>query len=229
MSKDRFRKIKLYGTAYEDLKLSGESFLANDDISSLVSEDDIHCAKINVERLMECVMEELLIDWRNDPNTQGTPKRYAKMLVEEAMRGRFYGPPRTTTFPNTKKLDEMYTTGPITVNSMCSHHLVPIVGRAWIGVIPGDNVIGLSKFNRIVEWVCRRPQIQEELVVQIADALESRLSSPRGLAVVVEATHMCMTWRGVEESSQAVMRTNVMRGRFMESDAARAEFFAAVK
>lgn len=227
--KPRIQKVALYGNKYQELKDSGVSFLANDEISHLLLPEDISNARNNVEKLMELVMEELLIDWRKDPNTQGTPKRYAKMLIDEAMRGRFTPAPRATSFPNTRALDEMYTTGPITINSMCSHHLVPIVGRAWIGVIPGKHVIGLSKFNRIVEWVCRRPQIQEELVVQIADALESRLSSPRGLAVVVEATHMCMTWRGVEESSQAVMRTNVMRGRFLESAAARAEFFAAVK
>lgn len=202
---------------------------ANENVAAFVTKGDLADMRSNVELLMEQVLEELLIDWRNDPNTKGTPKRYAKMLVDEAMRGRFEPPPVCTAFPNTRKLDEMYTTGPITLNSMCSHHLVPITGRAWVGVIPGETVIGLSKFNRLVQWICRRPQIQEEMVVQVADALELRLAQPKGLAVVIEATHMCMTWRGVEESSDAVMRTSVVRGKFREDAAARAEFFAAVK
>lgn len=217
------------GEVFRGLKAAGVPMLANDNISAFIGDDAIINARANVEKLMEQVLEELLIDWRSDPNTRGTPKRYAKMLVNEVMRGRFEPPPVCTVFPNTRNLDEMYTTGPITLNSMCSHHLVPITGRAWVGVIPGAKVIGLSKFNRLIQWVCRRPQIQEEMVVQVADALELRLEEPKGLAVVIEATHMCMTWRGVEEHTDAVMRTNVMRGRFLEDAAARAEFFAAVK
>lgn len=226
---NRYFEVPLVGETFKRLQAAGVPMLANDNISLHVVKADIAAARSNVELLMEQVLEELLIDWRNDPNTQGTPKRFAKMLVDEVMRGRFLPPPACTVFPNTRKLDEMYTTGPITLNSMCSHHLVPITGRAWIGVIPGDTVIGLSKFNRLVQWVCRRPQIQEEMVVQVADELELRLANPKGLAVVIEATHMCMTWRGVEEHTDAVMRTNVMRGRFLEDAAARAEFFAAVK
>lgn len=225
----RYLELPLQGDAFKRLRNTGVSMRANDQVGAFLTKADVSNIRGNVELLMEQVLEELLIDWRDDPNTKGTPKRYAKMLVDEAMRGRFESAPVCTAFPNTRKLDEMYTTGPITVNSMCSHHLVPIVGRAWVGVIPGDTVIGLSKFNRLIQWVCRRPQIQEEMVVQVADELEVRLAQPKGLAVVIEATHMCMTWRGVEEHSAAVMRTNVVRGRFLEDAAARAEFFAAVK
>lgn len=225
----RYFEVPMLGEAFKRLQAIGVPMMANENISAWITKQELAFARQNVELLMEQVLEELLIDWRNDPNTKGTPKRFAKMLVDEVMRGRFAAPPECTVFPNTRHLDEMYTTGPITVNSMCSHHLVPIVGKAWVGVIPGNKVIGLSKFNRIVEWVCRRPQIQEEMVVQVADALQVRLEEPKGLAVVIEASHMCMTWRGVEEPGSAVMRTNVLRGRFREDAAARAEFFAAVK
>lgn len=223
------RRISEQSEAWRRLYHTGVPFKANDNIAGFIDADDIAEMKDKVEVLIGLTLDALLIDHNNDPNSRGTPKRFAKMLVDEAMRGRYYQCPPVTTFPNTRKLDEMYTTGPITLNSMCSHHLVPIIGKAWIGVVPGDRVIGLSKFNRVVEWVARRPQIQEELVVQIADELWQRLEQPRGLAVVIEATHLCMTWRGVEESVAAVMRTNVVRGCFREDAAARAEFFASVK
>ena len=119
-------------------------------------------------------------------------------------------------------------TGPITVRSMCSHHLVPIVGRAWVGVVPGpDSVIGLSKFNRLVDWVFARPQIQEEATVQLADIIEQRCK-PLGLAVIVKATHMCMTWRGVRESDEATMTTSVVRGVLRDKPEARAELFSLI-
>lgn len=214
---------------YGDLRRRNIPMRANDNVSDHITPERLEAIRSRVSSLVGLVLEELLIDWRNDTNMSDTPRRYSKMLVEEVMSGRYLPAPPVTSFPNTKKLDEMYTTGPITVRSMCSHHMVPIVGKAWIGVIPGERVIGLSKFNRLVEWICRRPQIQEEMVVQVADELEKHLAQPKGLAVVIEASHMCMTWRGVEEADAAVMRTNVVRGRFRESDAARAEFFSSIK
>lgn len=178
---------------------------------------------------VQAMLKELFIDVVNDHNTAGTAHRVAKMYVTEIMRGRFTPPPDITAFPNKLNLDELYTTGPITVRSLCSHHLAPIMGKAWIGVIPGeDSVIGLSKFNRLVDWIFARPQIQEEATIQLADAIMAA-AKPKGLAVVVKAQHLCMTWRGVRENPDAVMTTSVMRGALMDNPAARAEFFSLIK
>jgi GTP cyclohydrolase I len=182
-----------------------------------------------VAEAVQHLMKTLYIDAPSDHNTRATALRVAKMYVTEVMKGRFLPQPDITAFPNALQLDELYTTGPITVRSMCSHHLVPIIGKAWIGIIPGeDSVIGLSKFNRLVDWVFSRPQIQEEATVQLADILMEK-AKPKGLAVVVKATHLCMTWRGVRESDEAVMTTSVVRGALKESAAARAEFFSLIR
>lgn len=159
-----------------------------------------------------------------DHNTEDTPRRVAKLYVDEVFRGRYYPPPRVASFPNVTELDQLYVVGPITVRSACSHHLVPILGQAWVGVIPSDRVVGLSKIARITEWVMARPQIQEEAVNQLADALEEALF-PRGLGVVVSAEHLCMTWRGVRDPGVR-MTTAVMRGLLLKEPAARAEFLA---
>lgn len=183
--------------------------------------------RANVETATRALLEALRIDWRNDPNTQETPARVARMLVDETQRGRFHPRPKITTFPNTRSLDELYTVGPITVRSTCSHHLVPILGSAWVGVIPGDTLIGLSKFNRLVEWVMARPQIQEEAAVMLADEIED-LIQPLGLAVVVKAEHMCMTWRGVRDSGSKMV-TSIMRGALRKNPESRSEFMEAIK
>jgi GTP cyclohydrolase I len=209
------------------LRSAGVPFLANDNISGYITPTEMKLLRQELARRAEYFLQGLVIDTANDHNTSGTAGRIAKMYLEEVFKGRYTAPPVITDFPNAKGLDEMYMTGPITIRSACSHHFVPIVGRCWIGIIPGDRVIGLSKFNRIVDWVASRPQIQEELVMQIADYLDEKMA-PRGLAVVVEATHMCMTWRGVREGMEAKMTTNVMRGAFRDKPEARAELMAMV-
>jgi GTP cyclohydrolase I len=149
------------------------------------------------------------------------------MYLREVFKGRYQPRPPVTDFPNAKALDEVYTVGPITVRSACSHHLVPIMGQAWIGVIPSERVIGLSKFNRLTEWVMSRPQIQEEAAIQLADEIEA-LIQPKALAVVLRAQHLCMTWRGVRES-QTSMTTSIMRGIFRDKPEAREEFLSIIK
>lgn len=211
----------------ERLQQCGAPFLANDNIAEYVTPEEMVQLKKELTARADHFLRGLIIDIGNDHNTEGTAGRIAKMYLEEVFKGRYTKPPVITDFPNAKGLDEMYMTGPITLRSACSHHFVPIVGKCWIGIIPGDRVIGLSKFNRIVEWVSSRPQIQEELVMQIADYLEEKMA-PKGLAVVVEATHMCMTWRGVREGMEAKMTTNVMRGAFRNKPETRAEFMAMV-
>lgn len=207
------------------LRELGVPFLANDNIADHVTAEELDLIQEELEGRAEYFLDGLIIDLQNDHNTRGTAKRIAKMYMKEVFKGRYLKAPIITDFPNAKGLDEMYMTGPITVRSACSHHFAPIVGKCWIGIVPGDRVIGLSKFNRIVEWVASRPQIQEELVIQIADFIEAQIA-PKGLAVVVEATHMCMTWRGVREPMEAKMTTSVMRGAFRDKPEARAEFMA---
>lgn len=224
---ERSEDDTIVGTLTNRIKAAGAPFHANDNISAFIQPGEMALLQDELQRRAEYLLEGLLVDVKNDHNTVGTAKRIAKMYLHEVFKGRYQPAPQVTDFPNAKGLDEMYMTGPITIRSACSHHFVPIVGRCWIGIVPGDRVIGLSKFNRIVEWIAARPQIQEELVMQIADYIEEQIA-PKGLAVVVEATHLCMTWRGVKEPMEAKMTTNVMRGSFRDKPEARAEFMALV-
>ena len=208
--------------------ISGKgTYLANDNISEYVTEKDLEMLQEEVAFNMEGVLQSLVIDTENDHNTKETAQRIAKMFIREVFKGRYLPMPKVTDFPNAKQLNEIYTLGPITIRSACSHHMVPITGRAWIGILPSDRVIGISKFVRLTEWVMARPQIQEEATVQLADIIESMIK-PQGLAVVVEATHNCMTWRGVRESDTK-MTTSVMRGVFLDKPECRAEFFRLIK
>ncbi len=175
-----------------------------------------------VQEKMEAVLQSLVIDTVNDHNTQETAKRVAKMYIRETFAGRYNPMPRITTFPNLG-YQSMYTSGPISVKSTCAHHLQNIVGKAYIGIIPNDEVIGLSKFNRIVHHIAERPQIQEEMTSQIADALVEFAKTPN-IAVVVKAEHMCMTHRGVKEH-ESDMTTAIMRGAFFDDPAAKQEFY----
>ncbi len=166
---------------------------------------------------------------RNDPNSRHTPRRLARMWVGELFRGRFEAAPKFTVFPNRKKVDELIIVKGIKVMSVCSHHWQPITGRCYIGYIPGDYVLGLSKFSRIVDWFARRGQIQEELGEQIADYLEE-LIRPRALGVVIDSRHYCMISRGVagdEDNSFTV--TSVMRGLLLKDLNLRNEFLKLIK
>jgi GTP cyclohydrolase I len=206
---------------------AGASFHANDNISAYLEEGELSDLQDEVEVAVANLLDNLIIDTGNDHNTCETAKRVAKMLLHETYKGRYIGRPKVTDFPNVKSMDETYIVGPIDIRSTCSHHLVPITGQAWVGVIPGSRVIGLSKFSRIIEWIMARPQIQEEATMQLADELEE-LIKPRALGVVLKAQHMCMTWRGVR-NSETVMTTMAMRGIFGSDHAARAEFLRMIE
>lgn len=218
----------IVGTLRNRLRVEKVPFLANDNISTHISPAELRLLQTEVEYRVQHLLDALLIDTDSDHNTRDTSKRVAKMFMQESFYGRFHPMPKLTSFPNAKALDELYTTGPITVRSTCSHHLAPIHGKCWIGVVPGDRVIGLSKFNRLVDWVMSRPQIQEEAAVMLADLFET-LIQPKGLAVVIKATHMCMTHRGVREHPDAIMTTSVMRGVLRDKPEARAEFLELIK
>ena len=201
---------------------SGENFRCNTNISKFIETDEIDLLQKEVEGKFEEVLQSLVIDTENDHNTQETAKRVAKMFIKEIFAGRYVPAPRITAFPNLG-YQSMYTSGPISVKSTCAHHFQNIVGRAYIGIIPRDEVIGLSKFNRIVHHIAERPQIQEEMTSQIADALVEFAKTPN-IAVVVKAEHMCMTHRGVKEH-ESDMTTAIMRGAFFDDGAAKQEFY----
>ena len=201
-------------------------FHANDNIAEFVREGELTELKAEVQAKLQEVLRTLVIDTESDHNTNETAKRVAKMYVEEVFRGRFHPMPSVTEFPNAERLNELMIVGPITVRSACSHHLCPILGRVWIGVLPNEhsNLIGLSKYARVCEWVMSRPQIQEEAVVMLADALQERVK-PDGMAIVMEADHFCMHWRGVKDSATA-MTSSVMRGAFLNNPTLRREFLS---
>ena len=202
-------------------------WFANDNISEVIySEDELESLVDEVADKFQQVLHSLVIDTTNDHNTQDTARRVAKMFIKETFRGRYANPPKVTAFPNVGNYDELYVTGPISIRSTCAHHFQNIVGRCYIGVFPGRNVIGLSKFNRITDWIASRPQIQEEMTIQIADAIE-RETEADGVAVLMQAEHHCMTHRGVKEH-ESDMTTSVMRGAFRKDPSLKQEFFNIV-
>jgi GTP cyclohydrolase IA len=205
---------------------AGERHHANDNISAFMREGELAELKAEVQAKMQEVLRALVIDTVSDHNTQQTARRVAKMYVDEVFGGRYRAAPTVTEFPNAARLNELLIVGPITVRSACSHHLCPIIGKVWIGVMPkqGSNLIGLSKYARMTEWVMSRPQIQEEAVVMLANELESRMK-PEGLAIVMEADHFCMHWRGVKDN-QSAMVNSVMRGAFLKDGNLRREFLS---
>lgn len=200
--------------------------LACENISKILDEQKISTMQADVELAVQQLLKALKIDTTNDPNTLETAKRVAKMYVREVFWGRYAEMPKVTTFPNTNNLNELFTVGPITVRSACSHHLVPFIGYVWVGVIPGEKLLGLSKFARITQWVMARPHIQEEAVQMLADTLEEFIE-PKGLAVVMKAKHLCMSWRGVQED-QAEMTSSIVRG-LLKNHEPRSEFFNLIK
>ena len=229
------------------LSTYGVKLAANDNLHSQIEElvlregpeiQDCTLADIlNTDRLeaevckaCENLLDALLIDWRHDHNTKETPQRMARMYVREVFKGRYTPMPEITAFPNVKNVDQIYTIGPATIRSACSHHVVPMMGQAWIGVLPENKdgkVLGLSKFVRLADWIFSRPQIQEEAIEMLSDVVWEALQ-PRGLAIVVRASHMCMTWRGVRETDTSMI-TSSMRGVFKEDGVARSEFFNLIK
>ncbi len=212
----------------ERIKLSRQRFHANDNIAAFLEPGDLEALIDEVTDKMKGVLESLVIDTESDHNTQDTARRVAKMYLTEIFRGRYMSAPALTEFPNIERLNELMIVGPITVRSACSHHLCPIMGRLWIGLMPNEhsNLIGLSKYARLAEWVMSRPQIQEEAITQMAELLIRRVS-PDGLAVVMEADHFCMHWRGVKDS-ETKMINSVMRGSFLKDAALRREFLSLI-
>ncbi len=211
----------------ERIKSDGGSFLANDNISEYIKPGELIELGVEVADRVRDLLHTLVIDVENDHNTRETAERVSRMYINEVFKGRYHEQPKVTSFPNAKKLDEIYTVGPMTVRSACSHHFVPIIGNVWIGIKPGSRVIGLSKFSRVADWVFSRPHIQEEAVMILADEIE-KLCEPQGLGIIIKAEHYCMKLRGVKEP-QCSMVNSVVRGDFRHDASLKQEFFELVR
>ncbi|MDE2604867.1 MAG: GTP cyclohydrolase I [Burkholderiales bacterium] len=212
----------------ERLQAARKRFHSNDNIADFIEPGELDLLLDEVEVKMQAVLDSMVIDTASDHNTANTARRVAKMYLNEVFRGRYVKAPAITEFPNAERLNELMIVGPITVRSACSHHLCPVIGKLWIGVLPNEhtNVIGLSKYARLAEWIMGRPQIQEEAVVQLADLIMDR-TQPDGLAIVMEASHYCMAWRGVKDLDSKMINS-VMRGAFLKDANLRREFLALI-
>ena len=212
----------------ERLNAARRRFHANDNIAEFIQPGELERLLDEVEAKMQGVLDSMVIDTAGDHNTQATARRVAKMYLNEVFKGRYVQPPAITEFPNAEHLNELMIVGPVTVRSACSHHFCPVIGKIWIGVLPNEhtNVIGLSKYARLVDWVMGRPQIQEEAVVQLADLIMEK-TQPDGLAIVMEASHFCMSWRGVREMDSKMINS-VMRGVFLTNPTLRREFLSLI-
>lgn len=212
----------------ERLRVARQRFHSNDNIADFIRPGELDALLDEVTDKMQGVLDSMVIDTENDHNTGNTARRVAKMYLKEVFAGRYVKAPAITEFPNAEHLNELMIVGPITVRSACSHHLCPVIGQVWIGVMPNEhtNVIGLSKYARLAEWIMGRPQIQEEAVVQLADLIQEK-TQPDGLAIVMEASHFCMGWRGVKDMDSKMINS-VMRGVFLKDTNLRREFLSLI-
>ena len=201
---------------------AGARFHSNDNIADYIEDGELEALVDEVAAEFQGVLESLVIDTEHDHNTQDTARRVAKMFIKETFSGRYKPVPKVTAFPN-MGYKSLYATGPISIRSTCAHHFQNIVGKCWVGIVPESEVIGLSKFNRIVHHICERPQIQEEMTTQIADALQ-KYAKTQNIAVLVKAEHHCMTHRGVKEH-ESDMTTSIMLGAFDTHPPLKKEFF----
>jgi GTP cyclohydrolase I len=206
----------------------GKRFFAGDNINEYIVESDKELLIEEATKAFENVLDVLLIDRQNDPNSKGTARRLAKMYFNEIMAGRYDSRPDVTSFPN--EGDDSYK-GMLVVRSelrsMCSHHHQPVNGVAYIGIIPNGRVIGLSKYTRIAQWCARRGTLQEELCNLIAREIEKATGSPN-VGVYIQATHGCCENRGVMAHS-SLTQTTVLKGAFNTDMGTKKEFFDNIK
>jgi GTP cyclohydrolase I len=212
----------------EQMHADGKRYWAGDNISSYVTNEDKDHLIDEATEAFEQVLDTLLIDRATDPNSQGTARRLAKMYYNELMAGRYDPTPNATAFPN--DTDGAYD-GMLVVRSelksVCSHHHQPVTGVAYIGIIAGPKLIGLSKYTRIAQWCARRGTLQEELCMDIAREIEFATGS-KDVAVYIQATHGCCENRGIMAHS-SLTQTTVLRGAFKDDQSTKKEFFDNIK
>ena len=208
----------------EQMRNGGKRFWAGDNISEYVTEENKNQLIDEATVAFEGVLDALLIDRENDPNSKGTARRLAKMYYNEIMAGRYDPAPEATAFPNDSQ--DRYA-GMLVVRSelrsMCSHHHQPVSGVAYIGIIAANKLIGLSKYTRIAQWCARRGTLQEELCNDVAREIMKATDS-KDVAVYIQATHGCCENRGIMAHS-SLTQTTVLNGMFLTDDAAKKEFF----
>ena len=210
------------------MKTDGKRFWAGDNISDYLEEDDKEILIKEATVAFEQVLDTLLIDRENDPNSQGTARRLAKMYYNEIMAGRYEPAPDATAFPNdTQDRYEGMLVVRSELRSMCSHHHQPVSGVAYIGIIAAQKLIGLSKYTRIAQWCARRGTLQEELCNDIAREIMKATGS-ENVAVYIQATHGCCENRGIMAHS-SLTQTTVLTGSFKTDPGAKKEFFDNIK
>ena len=215
-------------TIRELLKADGKRFWAGDNISAYITDANKEQLINEATAAFETVLDALLIDRENDPNSQGTARRLAKMYFNEIMAGRYDPAPDATAFPNDSQ--DRYE-GMLVVRSelrsMCSHHHQPVTGVAYIGIIAAQQLIGLSKYTRIAQWCARRGTLQEELCNDITKEILKAADS-ENVAVYIQAEHGCCTNRGIMAHS-SLTQTTVLKGAFTTDPGTKKEFFDNIK
>jgi GTP cyclohydrolase I len=215
----------------ENMQNAGKRFWAGDNISEFISHADKDILIEEATAAFEQVLDALLIDRVNDPNSRGTAKRLAKMYFNEIMSGRYDQAPNATSFPNDNSSGSEPYNGMVVVRaelkSMCSHHHQPVTGTAYIGVIPNGKVIGLSKYIRIAQWCARRGTLQEQLCNDIAKEI-GKATGSTNIGVYIQAQHGCCENRGVMARS-SLTQTTVLQGRFQLDMGTKKEFFDNIK
>jgi GTP cyclohydrolase I len=208
----------------EQMQSDNKRFWAGDNISEYVTEDNKAELIEQATVAFEQVLDALLIDRENDPNSKGTAKRLAKMYYNEIMEGRYVAAPDATAFPNDSadRYDGMLVVRS-ELRSMCSHHHQPVTGTAYIGIIAANKLIGLSKYTRIAQWCARRGTLQEELCNDIAKEI-SKATDSENVGVYLEAEHGCCTNRGIMAHS-SLTQTTVLKGAFNQDPGTKKEFF----
>ena len=210
------------------LQENGARYWAGDNISQYINEDEYSLLIDELTGKFEDVLDSLVIDRHNDPNSMDTGHRLAKMYVGEIMAGRYDPAPKATAFPNDTedKYDGMLVVRS-ELKSMCSHHHQPVAGVAYIGILAANKLIGLSKYTRIAQWCARRGTLQEELNNVIADEIQAATGT-ENLGVYVQATHGCCENRGIMAHS-SLTQTTVLRGAFRDDPSTKKEFFDNIK
>ena len=223
-----YKESTLSAVLRAKMKREGKRYWAGDNISEYLHESDREHLINEATQAFEQVLDTLLIDRETDPNSQGTARRLAKMYFNELMAGRYDPTPNATAFPN--DTDGAYD-GMLVVRSelksVCSHHHQPVTGVAYIGIIAGPKLIGLSKYTRIAQWCARRGTLQEELCMDIAREIEFATGS-KDVAVYIQATHGCCENRGIMAHS-SLTQTTVLRGAFKDDQSTKKEFFDNIK
>ncbi len=210
------------------IQSAGTRYWAGDNISQHIKEGEHQLIIDELTPKFEAVLDSLIIDRHNDPNSQDTGRRMAKMYVNELMRGRYFPMPNATAFPN--HVEDGYG-GMLVVRSeiksLCSHHHQPVAGVAYIGIIAADTLIGLSKYTRIAQWCARRGTLQEELNNEIARQI-SKATGSKNVGVYIQATHGCCENRGIHAHS-SLTQTTVLKGAFQQDQTTKKEFMDNIK